>query len=261
MNIIDQLDRVVNIPHPPKRIISLCPSITETLFSLGLGEKVVGRTLFCIHPQPAIQQVPHIGGTKNVKLNRLHALKPDLIIAEKEENTPEVVYELEKHYAVYVADVKDLTSAFAMIEGLGELTNESVRGHEMAQAAKKRFAVLPSLQKPLRTVYLIWQSPYMAVGQDTYIQAVLDRCGFDNVCLSLHGRYPELTLDQLKALSPELILLSSEPFPFKNKHLEVLQAEFPAAKVMLVDGEMFSWYGSRMLEAVDYLGGLMGNFE
>lgn len=236
---------------PPERIVSLCPSQTETLIAFGLGTRVVGRTRFCIHPAEAVRDIRSVGGTKEIKMDRLASLQPDLIIGEKEENTPEMIAELEARFPVYVTDVKDENSALRMIRDLGAICGLPEKGEKMATAAAESLAQVRPLPSPESCVYLIWQDPIMVVGAETYIQSVLVRCGFDNLALPLAGRYPTLTRDQLRAMGPRHILLSSEPFPFSEKHIAEYQALVPGANVRLVDGEAFSWYGVRMLEIAD----------
>jgi len=249
----DHIGRSIQLPSPPNRVVSLCPSITETLFALGLKEKIVGRTRFCIHPAEEVASAVRVGGTKAIKMDRLHALKPDLIIAEKEENTPEMVRELEKHYPVFVVNVEEVSHAYRMVEDLGRITQTESQATDMLSRIKRDWQQIFPLTNPLSTVYLIWQDPIMAVGRDTYIQSVLAHCGLTNLCLEIAGRYPTLSASTLKALSPELLLLSSEPFPFTEIHIQTFQELLPHTHVQLVDGEMFSWYGSHMLAAGPYL--------
>ena len=252
----DQLGRTLALPRRPMRIVSLCPSITETLYALGAGDRVVGRTRFCIHPRAAVGGAVRVGGTKEIRYDRLAALTPDLIIAEKEENTPEMVARLAQDYPVYVADVRDVPSALAMIRDLGQLLGAEVPAHRLADRIEQGFAALTA-GPPRRVAYLIWRAPWMGVGGDTYIHDLLRRLGWTNVLLSLPGRYPVFSLEELVAAAPELVLLSSEPFPFDASHRAELAAHLPGAEVRLVDGEMFSWYGSRMEAALPYLRGLL----
>jgi len=139
-----------------------------------------------------------------------------------------------------------------MIRRVGELCGKTERSEEIAQNILRGFSKLPEADKTLRTLYLIWRKPYMSIGKDTFIHHMLDRCGLENVCAGMI-RYPELSTANIQELQPELILLSSEPYPFKEKHIQELQQMVPSARIMLVDGEMFSWYGSRLLKAVPYL--------
>ncbi|MEM1000442.1 MAG: helical backbone metal receptor [Bacteroidota bacterium] len=257
----DHLGRRVRVPSPPQRIISLCPSQTATLFALGLGGKVVGRTRFCIHPQPEITTVERVGGTKAIKYERISRLAPDLIIGEKEENTPEMVAQLEREYPVYITDVRDLGSAEQMVRDLGRITGQPAAGAALAEAIQDGMASIRPLAPRPHCVYLIWRKPWMAAGADTFIDAVLQHCGFDNLARAWEGRYPEFRLDDLRQWAPRTVFLSSEPFPFAQKHREEIRAVLPEAEVRLVDGEMFSWYGSHMQAAPDYLNALLENFR
>lgn len=253
IRVTDQLGRKVTLAKAPQRIVSLCPSITEMLYHFGLEEKVVGRTRFCIHPKEKVKHALRVGGTKDIKLDRLFSLKPDLVIAEKEENIQEQIEEISRQCPVYVADVKGLESALEMMHGIGEACGKAAAGSKLAQEVSSAFSTLiPQPNKP-RTAYFIWKDPWMLAGKDTYIQDLLARMGYVNVALDLDGRYPAIDEKQLIALAPEQVLLSSEPFPFAQEHIEALSALLPNANIQLVDGEYFSWYGSRMLDAVTYL--------
>jgi ABC-type Fe3+-hydroxamate transport system substrate-binding protein len=248
----DHLQRQISVPAKPQRIVSLCPSLTETLYALGLGAQVVGRTRFCIHPAQQVHKATRVGGTKQIDYARLDALTPDLIIAEKEENTPDMVEHLGQRYPVYVFDIETVAQATAMIGELGQLTGASLMATPLQQAIKTAWHLLPQIPPPARVAYLIWQDPLMVAGHDTYLQSVLTQLGFDNVFLGREERYPPITLDELRAAEPDWVLLSSEPYPFAASHREAFAAELPGARVELVDGEMFSWYGARMLEAVPW---------
>ena len=252
-NWTDHLGRKVTLPETPQRIISLCPSITETLYTLGLSERVVGRTHFCIHPAKFVEGAGRIGGTKKVDYAAVAALEPDLIIAEKEENTREIVETLAADWPVYVTDVRDVACALRMIADLGHLTGTADHARALTHDITVTWATLKFPPRPIRVAYFIWRKPYMVVGADTYIHAVLQYCGLLNVCAHLDGRYPTLAEHELAALKPEVILLSSEPYPFKAQHVLEIQSLAPEARVILVDGEMFSWYGARMIQAADYL--------
>jgi ABC-type Fe3+-hydroxamate transport system substrate-binding protein len=251
MLVKDMLGREVIIPENPQRIISLVPSQTELLFDLGLDDKIVGLTWFCIHPENKVKSKAKIGGTKNLKLDKIRALEPDLIIANKEENERGQIEALAKEFPVWTSDISDIDSALEMINTIGEITGKQDKAGEIAAGIRKEFATLRKARS-LRTLYLIWKDPYMTVGNDTFIHHMLTRCGLVNVC-GEQTRYPELTADEIKAQNPELILLSSEPFPFGEKHMGELKTIVSRADIRLVDGEMFSWYGSRLLKAAEYL--------
>ncbi len=248
----DDLERDVTFRFPPRRIVCLCPSLTETLFALGLDEQVVGRTRYCIHPAQRVQSVTVVGGTRDIDSDRVRALRPDLVIAAREENPEQVVELLADALPVFVCDVTDYDSALRAVTRLGNLTNRAQQAAALVHGICAAFAELrPNTTH--RVAYLIWREPYMAVGCGTYIHALLEKCGFENLCKGLPGRYPEITTGLLRQLAPTWILLSSEPFPFNESHFGELASQIPAVRVVRVDGEMFSWYGSRMLAAAEYL--------
>lgn len=243
---LDQLGRKINLPHPPKRIVSLVPSITELLYDLGLFDQIVGRTKFCVHPKEALRVVPKIGGTKNVNFDRVADLKPDLIIANKEENDKGQIEQLSQHFPVWISDIANFGDAMEMIQSLGILLNKEIVADKIVNDSK---ALLQKIKptKSQRVAYLIWQKPYMTIGNDTYIHDMLKHTGYENI-FGDQTRYPTFTLAELKDRVPELILLSSEPFPFKQKHIDELKLTFPNTPIQLVDGEAFSWYGTRLLK-------------
>ena len=189
-----------------------------------------------------------MGGTKQVSMQTIHSLRPDLIIANKEENVKEQVEALAQDYPVWVSDVNDLDDACGMIISLGEITGKASVAENLVDEIRKRFSELAA-SAPLRTAYLIWRDPYMSVGGDTFIHDMLRRCGFENI-FGDRERYPEVSVGELQ--DAQVVLLSSEPFPFSQKHVDELQPKLPGVKIVLVDGEMFSWYGSRLLEAPAY---------
>ena len=243
----DQLQRTVRLDSVPQRIVSLVPSITELLIDLQLGNRIVGRTKFCVHPAEVVKQIAKVGGTKQVHLDKIGALRPDLIIANKEENTREDIKQLVKKYPVWISDVPDFPTALAMILKLGEVLERQERAREIVKKSQQKMAaLLPATSR--RTAYLIWRKPYMTIGHDTYINDILRRTGYENV-FGEQTRYPQFDLDELQRRQPEIILLSSEPFPFKEKHIVELREVFPAVPIQLVDGEFYSWYGTRFLKA------------
>ncbi|MGY4536655.1 ABC-type Fe3+-hydroxamate transport system substrate-binding protein [Mucilaginibacter sp. UYNi724] len=251
----DQMNNAVNLPDTPRRIISIVPSQTELLFDLSLGGQIVGITKFCIHPADKVKQVAKVGGTKQLNLQAIYKLKPDLIIANKEENEQSQVEELMRHYPVWVSDIHDLHSALSMINKLGEVTGKQTEASAISNEIFKRFGYIKPISKQTRVAYFIWRKPYMAAGQGTFINSMLKLCGLTNVLSA--GRYPELTIDEIKAARPDVILLSSEPYPFAQKHINEFKKMLPDAKVLLVDGELFSWYGSRLLHSPGYFNKLI----
>jgi ABC-type Fe3+-hydroxamate transport system substrate-binding protein len=247
----DQLQREVYLKDFPQRIISLVPSITELLFDLNLHDEVVGITKFCVHPETWFKTKTKIGGTKNIKQDVIASLKPQLIIANKEENVKEQIEALENICPVFITHVSDLNSALQMIEMIGAITNRINEAQSIIQKIKTEFSKLKPKENKLHVCYLIWRKPYMTIGGDTFINNMLERCGFENVFAN-YKRYPEISISQLSTLNCQLLMLSSEPFPFKQKHIYELQPYLPHTKIILADGEMFSWYGSRLQLAPAY---------
>lgn len=252
LTVTDQLGRRVVVPFPPQRIVSLVPSQTELLFDLGLGKQIEGVTKFCIHPPEARQKATVIGGTKNFDFAKIAACRPDLIIGNKEENYQESIEQLAARYPVWLSDVADLPGALRMIKQVGLITGRGRVADPMAAAIAERFGALVPTGAPETAAYLIWRKPYMVAAAGTFIDDLLRRAGFANAFGAL-GRYPEISPEQLVAAAPRRILLSSEPYPFKEKHLAELREICPAARVEVVDGELFSWYGSRLLHTAAYL--------
>lgn len=250
----DQLGRWVTVPASPRSIVSLVPSITELLYTLQLDNEVTGITKFCVHPQSWFKQKTRIGGTKNIKPEAIHALQPDLIIANKEENVKEQVEELAKQYPVWLTDVNNLNDALEMIEQIGKITNRLNNAMHLLSQINTAFTSLKPMATKQTAGYLIWRNPYMTIGNDTFIHDMLLRCGLKNI-FSDTTRYPAIDTWQLKHC--DLLLLSSEPYPFQQKHIDELQPQLPNTKIVLVDGEMFSWYGSRLLNAPAYFNSLL----
>ena len=253
----DQLNRKIELPFPPKRIISLVPSQTELLYDLGLRDEVVGITKFCIHPEEWIKSKTHVGGTKKIDFEKIKQLQPDLIIGNKEENEKEQIEQLMKVYTVWMSDIHTLKDALTMITHIGPLVGkqqESTILKLQIEFAFNNFMIQVSASNSAqRIAYFIWRKPFMAAGNNTFINDMLTRCGLVNVFATpVFSRYPTISSEQIQTAKPELILLSSEPYPFKEKHIEELQTICPEAKIMIVDGEAFSWYGSRLLYAPAY---------
>ncbi|MBC7777270.1 MAG: ABC transporter substrate-binding protein [Phycisphaerae bacterium] len=268
MTFSDQMGRTIKLDHwPPRRIISLVPSQTEFLADLGLEKEVVGITKFCVHPAEWFQQKKRVGGTKTLDFQKIDVLKPDLIIGNKEENEQSQIEFLAQHYPVWMSDIYTLEDALDMMRKLGELTGKTEKANAIAAEVDKQFKPRRFL-KPTRfgeegaylnctpkVAYFIWRKPYMAAGSGTFIDDMLRRASFENVFGNL-ARYPEISEQQLADAQPDAIFLSSEPYPFSEKHVAGLQEICPAAQIQLVDGELFSWYGSRLLQAPDYFAAL-----
>lgn len=258
----DHLGRTLTYSFPPQRIISLCPSQTETVFSLGLDKQIVGVTNYCIHPADKIATIQKIGGTKKINYSLIETLHPDLVIAEKEENTIEIVDKLSQKYPVYVTNVENYDGALKMITDLGILTNTETQANQLVENIKQRFLNLIPANN-IKVAYFIWRKPFMVAGSNTFIHSILQRAGFHNVFENYEGRYPKITSENIANCGADYVFLSSEPYPFTEKHIAEIRNFLPTATVILVNGEMFSWYGSRMLFSVDYLNKLiekMSNF-
>lgn len=227
------------------------PSQTELLYDLGLEEQVTGITKFCVHPASWFRAKTRVGGTKAVKAEIIHRLDPDLILANKEENVQEQVEALGRNYPVWTSDIHDLPASLQMIRSVGVLTGKSTEAAAIAGEIALRFDALQAATTPLRVCYLIWKDPYMTIGHDTFIHDMLHRCGWVNI-FGERQRYPTVTPGEIRDAGCELLLLSSEPYPFKQKHIDEIQPLLPGVTIMLADGEMFSWYGSRLLHAAAY---------
>ena len=249
----DQAGFTVSLSLPATRIVSLVPSQTELLSDLGLADEVVGITKFCVHPPEWFHRKTRVGGTKNPHLSAIRALQPDLILANKEENAEAHIRELQKEFPVYTSDVSSIQQNNEMIKDIGLLTNKQELAASLVKQIESLY--LPGSQAASlhlkRALYLIWREPWLSVGSDTFIHDMMKYAGFEN-SLANHTRYPEIDLRNWQGLPPEYILLSSEPYPFQAKHIPEIQAFFPESKILLVDGEYFSWYGSRPVKAAAY---------
>jgi ABC-type Fe3+-hydroxamate transport system substrate-binding protein len=257
VKVTDQLNREVYLPTFPKRIISIVPSQTELLYDLGLDERVVGITKFCIHPNDWFKNKVRIGGTKNLKLSLIEGLQPDLIIGNKEENSKSDIEYLEKKFPVWMSEIVTLEDSLDAIKKIGSLTNSKNKSESICQNILNESEKFVSSTCKLSGtfLYLIWYNPIMAAGKNTFIDSMCNYLGLNN-CLT-QNRYPEINSADLKVLRPNYIFLSSEPFPFKEKHIQEIQNYFPNAKVILVDGELFSWHGSRLLHSFRYFSELI----
>lgn len=245
----DHLHHIIELNGPPQRIVSLVPSQSELLWDLGLKERLAGITKFCIHPREMFESIPRVGGTKTLNIDRIRDLKPDLIIGNKEENERAQIETLQKEFAVWMSDIYKLGDALKTIGHIGELTGTVPEASVLAEEIRQSFRELPFLEKSV--LYLIWK-PYMAAGRNTFIGDMLEKTGLKNVIAPEDSRYPQLSIEDIRELNPELIFLSSEPFPFKQAHADELQQALPDARIVLVDGELFSWYGSRLLRTAAY---------
>ena len=249
---IDQMNNTIRLAKTPSRIVSLVPPQTQLLYSLGLAKEVVGITKFCVHPNTWFRSKDRIGGTKNVDFEKVKALNPDIIFANKEENTKEDIEDLRKIAPVWLSDISNLEDSFLMIESIGIITNKKIEAISIIYKIKQGFSELTQLNPSKKSVvYFIWDNPGYTAGKGTFIDDMLTKCGLENAINE--SRYPEVNF----GLNPDVIFLSSEPFPFKEKHIELYQKRYPNAVIKIVDGEMFSWYGSKLIESPGYFKSLM----
>ncbi len=256
----DQTGRLVTLVQTPRRIVSLVPSQTELLYELGLEHEVTGITKFCVHPKHWLTSKTSVGGTKTLNIEIIKRLSPDLIIANKEENNKTQIETLAKDYPVWISDISTLDESFEMIMKIGEMTDLILQAKKLITTINEHFLQLQPLKQSLKTCYLIWKDPYMTVGGDTFIHHLMQKCGLENL-FENKQRYPTIRIDELIEMKCQLILLSSEPFPFKEKHIADLQKKMPESRILLVDGEIFSWYGSRLKLAPGYLNELLQSIK
>ena len=245
--------------YVPQKIISLVPSQTELLHYLGLENETIGITKFCIHPHEWFITKKRVGGTKNIDHKKIATLHPDLVIANKEENTKEDIETLSAKYPVWLTDIHNLAGALEMIRDIGKLTARNHEAMALAKLLKKLYPLHFKKTGRIAVVYLIWKDPFMTVGGDTFINSMLEYAGFDNVFSDL-SRYPVISMEDINNSAARIILLSSEPYPFKEKHLKQMTLD-TNKKIVLADGEMFSWYGSRLLYAKEYFKKIMDHIH
>lgn len=260
MIVVDQLNRRVRLEKTPQRIVSLVPSQTELLYALNLKNKIAGITKFCIHPSDALKEKTVVGGTKKINIDTVEQLNPDLIIANKEENTKEDILALENKFPVWISDIRSLEDAYTMIQQVGEITDTAEQAKLLVHAIKKEFATTQHIHS-LKVLYLIWRKPYMLAGKNTFIDAILSAGGFTNIIPENKSNYPVLSANEISRLSPDVLFLSSEPFPFKTEHISEFQKIVPDTVIKLVDGELFSWYGNRLLKTPAYLNELIKSLQ
>lgn len=253
MEYIDQLKRSISIKNPPQRIISLVPSQTELLVDLGLEERIVGVTKFCVHPKGLKKRKTIVGGTKKYRYDVIESLKPDLIIGNKEENEQSGVEKLMEMYPVWMSDIYSLEDSLEVIGDFGEMLRVKSKAEEIIKQLKSDFS--KPLPKKGTSIYMIWKDPVMVAGSDSFINEMLGFAGFENLIQT--PRYPQVSEEELIDLNPVHLLLSSEPFPFKETHVQYYESLLPKAKITLVDGKIFSWYGSRLLKARAYFESLV----
>jgi len=254
MTLIDQLGRSLDIPECPQRIVSIVPSQTELLVDLGMEAQIVGITNFCVHPPYLRNSKERIGGTKELDLNKIEELNPDFILANKEENTKEQILALSEKFPVYVSDVRTFEDAIEFINQISELCKRQKKAELLIKEINDGFRKLPMFddERKIDAVYLIWNKPLMSISGDTFIGNMLKSIGLSNPFEDNKAHYPETTIEEIQKIKPQYLLLSSEPYPFKRKQVKEFEEALPDTKVLLVDGEMFSWYGSRMVYSAEY---------
>jgi iron complex transport system substrate-binding protein len=240
------------------RIVSLCPSLTELVFALGRGDELVGITDYCVHPADRVGAVEKVGGTKTPKVERIVELKPDVVLVNEEENRIEDARALEaRGVRCQNSFPKNALETAEMVRDIGAALESRCEAERIAKDIEKRVQRVAEAARGRREVtwaYLIWRKPWMTVSKDTFASALLTLAGGRNVFAEREARYPEITLAQLVAASPELVLLCTEPFSFEEKHIDELCAAtgWPRARFAIADGEYLSWHGSRTPDGVDY---------
>ncbi|MBK7149463.1 MAG: ABC transporter substrate-binding protein [Bacteroidetes bacterium] len=262
MQYTDQMGQVISLSAPPQRIISLVPSQTEFLLDIGLQHRLAGITRYCIHPEVLVTSIPRIGGTKQLQLEKIIALQPDLIIGNKEENTEADIRALQQHFPVWMSDIYNLEDSYRMMEQLGEITGTSEPARELVRSIQQSFDDLPPIPPKMRpsVAYFIWRKPYMVTASGTFIHHLLGVLGLRNV-FEHETRYPQIQPEQLQQMKPDFIFLSSEPYAFGEKHRQEFKDLVPDAQVLVVDGECFSWYGSRLQHTAYYFAQLRSRYH
>jgi ABC-type Fe3+-hydroxamate transport system substrate-binding protein len=248
----DQIGNKLKLMQKPRRIVSLVPSQSEFLWDLGLKDELVGITKFCIHPAEMFKSIERVGGTKKVNIKKIRALKPDLIIGNKEENERSDIELLQKEFNVWMSDIYNFDDAFRMMSDIGKIAGKEKESEKIVEKSRASLPKVKNIFSGQTTAYFIWYKPYMVVAKSTFIHYTLNYIGLKNA-FEQSERYPQMTDAQIVAADPEFCFLSSEPFPFTEKHLKELRDKLPNAKIVIVDGEIFSWYGSRLLHFANYV--------
>lgn len=252
----DQTGKSVALTERPRRIVSLVPSQSEFLWDIGLREELVGITKFCIHPGEMHRKVRRVGGTKQLDLDTIRGLKPDLIIGNKEENEKAQIEVLQNEFPVWMSDIYSFDDAFDMMASLGDVLGKHEKALAIIDRLKLSVSRIKNKFEAHRVAYFIWNNPYMLAAGNTFIDHVLQHLGWQNAASHL-VRYPEIDPERLEKMAPDYCFLSSEPFPFKQKHVDEIQKLVPHSKIRIVDGEVFSWYGSRLLHLEEYVNSLV----
>lgn len=252
LTFIDQTGKTISLKKTPERIISIVPSQSEYIWDLGLKNELAGITKFCIHPSEMFNNVERVGGTKNLNIEKIRELQPDLIIGNKEENDRSQIELLQKEFNIWMSDIYTPNDALMMMKSIGEICNKEIQAEEIIQKSKKALEQIRSIFNGEQVIYFIWRDPYMAAANHTFINSLMEHIGLKNVAEKF-DRYPEISIEELRKLNPAHCLLSSEPYPFKQEHIDELKKIAPHIKITIVDGEMFSWYGSKMIQLPGYL--------
>lgn len=246
---------LLNLEYIPKRIISLVPSQTELLYDLGLTHSIVGVTKFCVHPSDAKKTKKVVGGTKNINIKKIKALHPDIILCNKEENTKEIVASCLEIATTHVSDIYTLEDTKNLIAEYGILFSKTKEASDISKKIseqQKEFEIFIKNKPMLKVAYFIWRKPWMVAAGNTFIDHLLKVNKFQNIYGHL-SRYPGISLvSMMQKEAPDLIFLSSEPFPFKEKHVLEIRKHNNHSTIVFVNGEMFSWYGSRLIKAFEY---------
>ena len=248
---VDDRGREHSTGETPGRIVSLVPSTTETLYYLGCGDRMVGVTRFCVRPGEA-GRLAKVGGTKDPSIERILALEPDIVIGNIEENSEKVLKEMEEHgLNVYAAFPRDVDEALHDLIRMGKAVGRQLEAELLCAQIQTARAAVQS--KSFRYAYLIWRNPWMAAGGACFISAMLSEAGGTNIFAGEEAAYPEIDVARLS--QADVVLLASEPFPFRERHkLELaMAAGIPVSRLRLIDGEMCSWHGARMADAFPYL--------
>lgn len=252
----DQIGNTITLAATPMRIVSLVPSQTELLFDLGLEDRLVGITKFCVHPYHLKSTKKIIGGTKKVHVEKIRLLQPDIIIANKEENTEEIVEAMKEIAPVWVSNIVTIEDNIEMIEELGKIFAVRTSARQWIDKINfglEDFKKFISDKEVKRAAYFIWKNPYMVAGNDTFVNEMMKLNKLSNIYEANEGRYPEVIVQKMRIQGdPQVLLLSSEPFPFKDEDAFELGRHTHHAQTIFVDGEMFSWYGSRLVKAFPY---------
>jgi len=253
MEIKDQIDRTIELPESPDRILSLVPSITESLIDLGLKRRMVGRTRFCIHPADKVQSIPVIGGVMGLNQHEIDKISPDLILAAKEENAKNEIVDLSKRYPVWISDVHSLEGALDLIGSIGQMCGRQQQARDMKESIQDAFSELSHIPPGIiRAVYLVWNDPLYTINHSAFIHDMLTRCGIENVFADKKEAYPIISEKEIRDRKPDFIFLPTEPYHFRESHRRKFAESFPQAEIKRVDGEYFTWYGSHLIQAPSY---------